>query len=809
MSKRTLFKYSALAVSLFCLYPATVAANTSAESSPLLAEMRGSIESPRQFVLDQPGEPNMVEKQYRWHDQTPLQSTGFWVEKGETVKINVNHQGGSLTPALEFFVTTPDDRTTHYRHAFKKALKQGDNTFSSEKSGIIYIANYHAPITGDIKINILSGAKPFARFVLNQHSAQDYQQMLSQFKDIPYVELVSKRMMITLRGAKALKHIGSNGPEEMLKNWDKIVTLAENQYGLTEESTNSPHQRIRHRFHWLDGISLPGVTNNDNCGGYMNSSSWRMQACTEDAIADIVNNKLLTSDEGWGGWHELGHQFQMIPIDWGTSVGGGNMTEVVVNLTSLYVQREMGMASRLESGRSWDEDVFPYLNQSKRDYHNLDSLFTKVAMLWQLDLTFGSDFYARLGKVYREIPQKQQPANSDEKVQRFILETSRLSGYDLTPFFDKWGLPITQQTKKSLGTLDLKKLDVPIWDNRDSNIRYDLSQGIEKPLSAKLQNASAESGDLSHWRLDQGQFRVVKTQDGIKPALGSYFFTARLSDRAADYAHQDQMTQSISLDKATVSQGESTATLSFKSNSWGDGDFGTVSLIARDKQGDTLQTKAVDTQSIRNKWLDNHIVMALPADSATLAVQVQATKKSGEMSDVHFDDFVLKVEKAVVGEPDNLPPVAHASVNPTSLTGAGKITLSASGSYDPEGEKLIYRWKQVAGPTVSLGSPNKLQSTAQLSAVSQKTLYSFEVTVTDVKGAYATRAVSMTQQPEVTSTVPAWDRSKTYPKPCVKVSYQGKEWFNGWWTVGNIPGSDGTFGVWREMGAKDMHAACK
>jgi len=68
-------------------------------------------------------------------------------------------------------------------------------------------------------------------------------------------------------------------------------------------------------------------------------------------------------------------------------------------------------------------------------------------MLWQLDLTFGKDFYARLGKVYLEIPENQQPKGSDAKVQRFILEASRLSGYDLKLFYEKWGLPLTQDTK--------------------------------------------------------------------------------------------------------------------------------------------------------------------------------------------------------------------------------------------------------------------------------------------------------------------------------------------------------------------------
>ncbi len=809
MPKRTLFKYSALALSLFFAYSATANEMLPAQLSEQTAAARASIDPPRIFILEQPGKPEIVEKQYRWYDQSPLQSTGFWVERGEAVVINLDYQGSAITPALEFFVDTPDDRTRKFAHAYRQPLRKGENILVSNRSGILYIASFNAPIAGDIKVNIRSGGKPFARFVLGEHSAQDYQQMLRKFDDIPYVELKSNRVLITLRRAAAMKNIGSEGPESALKSWDKIVTLAENQYGLTSENINSPHQRILHRFHWLDGLSLPGVINNDRCGGVLNSTTWRLMACAEGHLGYVVNNKNLAGGNGWGPWHELGHQFQMIPMDWGSSSKPDNMTEVVVNLTSLYVERELGINPRLEKDKHWDEQVFPYLNKSSRDYHNLNSQYAKVAMLWQLDLTFGKDFYARLGKLYREIPKNQQPDDSAQKVQRFILETSRVSGYNLIPFFEKWGLPLTQATRQNVNGLALKKLEVPIWENRDSDVRYDLSQSVEIPLSDTLRNAGAESGDLSAWHLDKGQFRVITTQDGIKAAEGKYFFTARLSDSAAGNDRQDLMSQSIALDKDKVSQGKSSVILTFKSNGWGDGDYGKVTLIARDAQGNTLEAKDLDTKHPRNRWLDNKLVMVLPADSTSLTLQVQATKVSGQISDVHFDNFVLKIEQTDSDKPDNAAPIAKASVNPAILTGAGKITLSASGSYDPDGDALRYKWKQVAGPTVSLNGGNTIQATAQLAAVKQKTLYGFEVTVTDTVGAYDTRTVSMTQQPAAVSSTPAWERSTTYKLPCVKVSYQGKEWLNGWWTQGDLPGAGGTWAVWREVGSSSMHGICK
>lgn len=55
----------------------------------------------------------------------------------------------------------------------------------------------------------------------------------------------------------------------------------------------------------------------------------------------------------------------------------------------------------------------------------------------------------------------------------------------------------------------------------------------------------------------------------------------------------------------------------------------------------------------------------------------------------------------------------------------------------------------------------------------------------------------------------AWDRNVTYAAPCSTVTYNGSTWLNGWNTRGNTPGTDGEWGVWRKLGAANMHAACK
>jgi hypothetical protein len=58
------------------------------------------------------------------------------------------------------------------------------------------------------------------------------------------------------------------------------------------------------------------------------------------------------------------------------------------------------------------------------------------------------------------------------------------------------------------------------------------------------------------------------------------------------------------------------------------------------------------------------------------------------------------------------------------------------------------------------------------------------------------------------ASAPSWDSSRAYDKLCTKVTYDGKEWMNGWWTQGDVPGAAGEWGVWRVKGAANMHPGC-
>ena len=467
----------ALAIGLVMapLYSVNAVANDTVTTHLTKGVTNNGIVPARQFVLEQPGElTSVITQQNRSNQPSPLQSTGYWLTKGETVSINVDYTA-STAPYLHAFISVPHDRTRKFGRASKIYLSRGSNTFQVPQDGILYIASYYDSIGSDININIASGGKPMPRFILGQNTSADWKAMLSNYSYAPYAEMVGDHMMLTMRRDKAQEYIDAAGPEAVLRLWDKMVNVASEQYGLTDESATSVHHKVRHRFHFIDGVAPAGVINNDECGGEMNAWSWRMQTCGDYALKKVVNTATLNSREGWGPIHELGHMFQMKSMQWTT-----DMLEVSVNLTSMYIQREFGIPSSTVT--NWQEKIFPYLNQATRDYNANDDVFIKLGMFWQLDLTFGKDFYARLARSYRD--SGNFPSVDDARQQRFILETSKVSGFNLTPFFEKWGLAVSSATQQQLKQLNQPVIDTPIWENSELSVKYDYSDHAQDEAPA-------------------------------------------------------------------------------------------------------------------------------------------------------------------------------------------------------------------------------------------------------------------------------------------------------------------------------------
>lgn len=109
----------------------------------------------------------------------------------------------------------------------------------------------------------------------------------------------------------------------------------------------------------------------------------------------------------------------------------------------------------------------------------------------------------------------------------------------------------------------------------------------------------------------------------------------------------------------------------------------------------------------------------------------------------------------------NQAPLADAGVdqvvNPEAL-----VILDGSGSFDADNERLIFNWRQISGPPVSLLSERT--STPSFSAGAADQVYIFSLTVHDSKGASATDTVTVATRPlPAASTAPVQVSSVTPP----------------------------------------------
>lgn len=94
----------------------------------------------------------------------------------------------------------------------------------------------------------------------------------------------------------------------------------------------------------------------------------------------------------------------------------------------------------------------------------------------------------------------------------------------------------------------------------------------------------------------------------------------------------------------------------------------------------------------------------------------------------------------------NLAPLADAGDDQAALPGA-QVFLDGSGVTDPDGDRVVFIWRQIAGPTVALTDPGS--SRPRFFApdpITEATTLSFRLTVTD-GAATAVDEISVVVQP--------------------------------------------------------------
>lgn len=145
---------------------------------------------------------------------------------------------------------------------------------------------------------------------------------------------------------------------------------------------------------------------------------------------------------GWGIAHEIGHNMDKL-----------GKAEITNNIYSLMVQTYDGQAntltSRLEASNKY-EQIFTKVAQGYPGASN--NVFVQLGMYWQLHLAYDDagdpmGFYNRFFKAWKNGTYTQGAKSYDDKV---ALTAAGVSGKDLTEFFTRWGMSLSQDTLDTL-----------------------------------------------------------------------------------------------------------------------------------------------------------------------------------------------------------------------------------------------------------------------------------------------------------------------------------------------------------------------
>ena len=207
---------------------------------------------------------------------------------------------------------------------------------------------------------------------------------------------------------------------------------------------------------------------------------------------------------GWGIAHEIGHNMDKL-----------GRAEITNNIYSLMVQTYDGnkntLRSRLEASGKYP-DIFTKTAQGWPGASN--DVFVQLGMYWQLHLAYDDDkpmdFYNRFFKAWKDDKYKSLNGKNLTDDERIALIASETAGKNLTEFFTRWGMILSQEVQTELASFGTESR--AIWYLSDQSRRE------------RLKNVSPASGtvDASTELVNEKTVRVTIQSGGVQGTLQGF-----------------------------------------------------------------------------------------------------------------------------------------------------------------------------------------------------------------------------------------------------------------------------------------------
>jgi hypothetical protein len=367
-----------------------------------------------------------------WH------STGLYAAPGELVTVRV--PASSANAGWKIRIGAHSDTLWHL-DSWKRfpdvsrsyAVKAVETKVASAFGGLLFVETPKAGDAAEVKVEF-AGAVRAPHYVHGKTTLAEWKELRAA--PAPWGELETKKVVLSLPSS-VLRSL--EDPVALMKVWDETLDLVADLATISKDRPRA--ERI--------------VCDEQISAGYMHSGYPIMTWL--DMPPRLVSEAHMRKGD-WGIGHELGHNHQI--GDW-TFEGTG---EVTCNLFTMYVIDRVG-GTKPANGRVGlpvvAEHFRKYTAGGKPDFAKWQSdPFLALSMYVQLQHAFGWDAYKKVFAEYRALPAGEKPKGTTERIDQWMMRFSRTVNRNLGPFFQAWGLPVTDKALASIASL-------PAWPKEE------------------------------------------------------------------------------------------------------------------------------------------------------------------------------------------------------------------------------------------------------------------------------------------------------------------------------------------------------
>lgn len=305
-------------------------------------------------------------------------------------------------------------------------LLPGENLVRSPYGGLLLLVS---PQSADTTVQVeIAGAVEAPRFVLSQTTAAQWAQ--SSTAPAPWGEIEGERAVVMAPVAD-LRPLTFAEVTQLATFYDTVVRLHNELAGLGDERP-LPDQSPQGKYRFLTDQQIIDL-------GAHNG----FPAMFSHKLADPT---LVTgyTNTGLGIWHELGHNYQQ-PF-WDDLYD----SEATTDLFALYAEEQLFGTSFLQA-MGYEQAALRFLSDPAQEQKwQAAGIMERLVFLNQLKHRFGWSLYQQVRQRYRAMSAAEvAQVNRDEQTRRdtFFLLLCAVSGYNLTPHFERWTVAISAAAK--------------------------------------------------------------------------------------------------------------------------------------------------------------------------------------------------------------------------------------------------------------------------------------------------------------------------------------------------------------------------